>query len=642
MNTMKNIILIGLLLGMKSLSFGQSIKAMDDYLNDVYIHHIAPGFSAVVVKDDKCIFSKGYGVEKINATKKFTAHTVSAIGSLTKSMTALAMLQLVEQGKVDLNSAVIKYLPWFRTANKDKSDKITIRMLLNHTSGIYGDATPTYDLTDKSTESLVRALNGIYLTREPGMSYEYSNLGYSIAGLVIHKVSGSPYTKFLEANIFKPLNMVSSTANPDEFEKLSAIYGHYYGIDKGIAAARNKQSESGEYIPAGSFTYSTASDLGKYLIALLSAYKGGSKGIVSEKSLQTMWAHGIKIQGISKEDGGTNADTYYGLGWMITTIENRKIIYHQGSTGTMSSCTMIDVENKTAATMLFNIDVTLCDKYRFLPDINMVNNLLRLALGLHPSAFGMTKMPDPTKAKTTRIPVDIDKFPGNYSAAGGGLSLLNGARIIITKTENKNIELTALRGNDIIYKCNLDFINESYAFSRNLLTSTVAKFKVNPQGIVSGLYFLNSEFIKRDQPIGQNAITMRLQNLKITLSLKDNWNAQGIQNYFEAGNKGNSAIQLYGVIDAGKYNTADAFIAKYLNHYNLTNRGVPTTQTIGNQVWQQIALISENNKEKWQHYVVSSSFGKNKVFIVLTTPANSLTSEIQSSLNPLLESVSIQ
>src|ERR1700730_2482910 len=131
--------------------------SVDSYLQGIHKIHIIPGFSVVVVKDNKVIFSKGYGIEKKGANKSFTPATVIAVGSLTKSFTALAVMKLVEKGKLSLDAPVIKYLPWFHTANKEQSDKITIRMLINNTSGLYApNTTPTYDLSEAAIETFVK------------------------------------------------------------------------------------------------------------------------------------------------------------------------------------------------------------------------------------------------------------------------------------------------------------------------------------------------------------------------------------------------------------------------------------------------------------------------------------------------------
>jgi CubicO group peptidase (beta-lactamase class C family) len=205
-------------------------KQLDVYLDNVYRDHVMPGFSVIVVKKDKVVYSGNFGVEKAGQSKRFTGQTVCGIGSLTKSFTALAMMQLAEEKKLDLNKPVVAYLPWFRTANPEWSSEITLRMLLNNTSGLAGGVVSENDFSDESLENMVRSLTGIFLTREPGTSYEYSNTGFSVAGLIVSKVSGMTYATYVERNIFSPLEMFSTSTDPALFEGLHAIEGHGFGI----------------------------------------------------------------------------------------------------------------------------------------------------------------------------------------------------------------------------------------------------------------------------------------------------------------------------------------------------------------------------------------------------------------------------
>ncbi|MEM8967839.1 MAG: serine hydrolase domain-containing protein, partial [Bacteroidota bacterium] len=107
----------------------QPSEAIDQYLNEVYLNHVMPGFSVVVTDKIEVVFSASYGFTEVGGTKPFTAQTVNPVGSLTKSITALAIMQLVEAGKVQLDRPVKHYIPEFTTANPSKSNRITVRML---------------------------------------------------------------------------------------------------------------------------------------------------------------------------------------------------------------------------------------------------------------------------------------------------------------------------------------------------------------------------------------------------------------------------------------------------------------------------------------------------------------------------------
>ena len=173
-----------------------------------------------------------------------------------------------EEQKIDLDQPVVTYLPWFRTANKSLSDKITVRMLINNTSGLRSPQVRNREVSDKAIENLVRSFESVYLNNEPGTSYEYSNEGFALAGLLIQEVSGMPYDQYLEEFIFNPLEMNRIINDPDEFSKLDVLYGHYHGIS-GAIPVHSEDNLLKEFAPAGSMMRSSAKDLGNYLLALL-------------------------------------------------------------------------------------------------------------------------------------------------------------------------------------------------------------------------------------------------------------------------------------------------------------------------------------------------------------------------------------
>ena len=154
--------------------FSQSqaiLKEVDTYLHNYMDSVPMPGIAVVIVQGDQVIFQKGYGVEKEGGRKKMSPQTVTGIGELTMSMTAMAVLQLVEKGQLNLDDKVTKYLPWFQTANKSFSDQITIRMLLNHTSGIPAQFESIPSLDDQTAvEEFVRSMDSYYINKTPGLS----------------------------------------------------------------------------------------------------------------------------------------------------------------------------------------------------------------------------------------------------------------------------------------------------------------------------------------------------------------------------------------------------------------------------------------------------------------------------------------
>ena len=191
----------------------KAINNVDRYLQAYLQKTPVPGFSVSIVEGDKILFNKGYGVEREGGNKPMTPNSVLNIDALGRGFTSMAILQLVAQGQLTLDDLVIKYIPWFQTANKEFSDQITIRMCLSNTSGIppLFESMPSLDAQDGLT-TFIKSFDQHVIKRRPGLSHEYCDEGYSIAAYIIEEITGMSYGDYISQNILKPLQMSHSTA----------------------------------------------------------------------------------------------------------------------------------------------------------------------------------------------------------------------------------------------------------------------------------------------------------------------------------------------------------------------------------------------------------------------------------------------
>jgi CubicO group peptidase (beta-lactamase class C family) len=178
-----------------------------------------PGVALAIVEGDKIVHLRGFGQARPGGEEP-TPHTPFIIGSLTKSFTALAVMQLVEDGKVELDAPVERYLPWFRVADPQASVQITVRHLLNQTSGLPQLSglrlLADFDDSPDASERQARALSTLELTRPVGSKFEYSNMNYNLLGLIIEAASGESYEDYIQNHIFAPLQMTHSyTSRPE-------------------------------------------------------------------------------------------------------------------------------------------------------------------------------------------------------------------------------------------------------------------------------------------------------------------------------------------------------------------------------------------------------------------------------------------
>ncbi|HEX8538934.1 MAG TPA: serine hydrolase domain-containing protein, partial [Cystobacter sp.] len=151
------------------------------------VGHI-PGLSLVILQGGQPVCIKGYGLANVEKHQPMTPNTLVSIGSTTKAMTALALMQQVEAGAVDLDAPVTRYLPWFRTAD-GLQDQILVKHLLSHTSGLPNGMSWDGDHDDKALERMVRSLAEAKLQFTPGQQEAYSNDGLAVAGLIVQTVA---------------------------------------------------------------------------------------------------------------------------------------------------------------------------------------------------------------------------------------------------------------------------------------------------------------------------------------------------------------------------------------------------------------------------------------------------------------------
>lgn len=312
---------------------------------DVEEYHV-PGMAVIVVDKDEVLFAETYGnCESID--------TPFIIGSMSKSFTALSVMQLFEQGKLNLDAPISRYIDCL-TYLKDPSegDEITVRELLNHTSGL---DTNHYFGNAKITES-----KG---------TYRYSNVGYGLLGKIVEAVSGMSYEEYAEQNIFQPLNMEHSAASLEKGMENGLISGYrnYFGIpvagepDYPDGSSPSRDSAPYSTVPAG-YISSSAADMGKYL----QMYLNGGMDIISRDSIDTMF-----YDYVPEDETGND---FYGMGWGYSLQFSQPLLNHAGLVENYTSNMFLIPEKEIGIVVLVNMN-------DYLVDNNLLGNIILPLLG---------------------------------------------------------------------------------------------------------------------------------------------------------------------------------------------------------------------------------------------------------------------
>ncbi|HEY1467454.1 MAG TPA: serine hydrolase domain-containing protein [Candidatus Acidoferrum sp.] len=327
-----------------------------------------PGLAAVVKKDGHVIFEQGYGVRKLGTAEKIDAETNFRLASVTKELTAVAIMLLVKDGKVRYDERLTEIFPEFPAYGKN----ITVRNLLNHTGGL-PDYEDLMDREEKTTGPRWSAEHQIQddavlalLEKQtegkfaPGTSWTYSNSGYVVLGLIVAKASGMPYRDFLQKRIFDPAGMRHSVV----YQKGKNEVGQRaFGNSKhGGSVVETDQSSTSATLGDGG-VYSNLQDMVKW-DEVLEKHTLLSEADMAPALTPAKLVDGSETHWPGKQDGNNLAPgkpVSYGFGWFLDPLNGHPRMWHAG--GTMGFRTVIQRFTKDGLTIII-----LCNRADFNPD----------------------------------------------------------------------------------------------------------------------------------------------------------------------------------------------------------------------------------------------------------------------------------
>jgi CubicO group peptidase (beta-lactamase class C family) len=322
-----------------------NFEEVDAYISAKMEELDIPGAGLVIVQGDQIVHLKAFGVAD-GSGRPVTPQTPFFTGSTGKSFTALAVMQLVEAGKIKLDAPVQTYLPWFRVADVKASEVITVRQLLNMASGIPQsigqEQIANVDLSDSAIENNVRALAKIELIALPGERYEYSNANYVTLGMIVQAVTGQSYEEYITEHIFKPLDMQNSFASKTEAEHDGLVVGYQKWF--GIPVASPDLPFSRGSLPAGYLNMS-AEDFGYYLIAQLNdgSYQGVS--VLSPAGIAELHHPDVQMSG---------STDFYAMGWEVQQYQDVQVIGHNGAVPGYTTGMFLVPEKDLAVALVMN------------------------------------------------------------------------------------------------------------------------------------------------------------------------------------------------------------------------------------------------------------------------------------------------
>lgn len=360
-----------------------NFAAIDSYIESQLNELRLPGLALGIVHGDQIVYLKGYGSAGTTG-RAITPQTPMMLASLTKPLTVLAVMQLVDAGKLDLDAPVQQYLPWFRVADPAASSQITVRHLLYHTSGLSEllgiEYAGVQDLSPDAAEKRVRALSTAQLAHPIGTTYEYSNLNYQTLGLIIQQVSGQTYEEYVQDHIFKPLGMRQSFTSKTEAQQngLANSYRFWFGQPIPYDSPFDRGG-----IASGSLIAS-AEDMAHFIIPHLNQGRYGNAAVLSPQGMAEL------LKPVAPEG---NSSDYYAMDWTNSNIDGTPVIIKGGDLADYKTQIILIPDTKWGIVTLINANRLLNSQLGDLRIPFIPIGVAKILLGQPPSSAPSSDIP---------------------------------------------------------------------------------------------------------------------------------------------------------------------------------------------------------------------------------------------------------
>ena len=424
-------------------SLERAFEEMDRYVKRRISEVNMPGMALAVTDREKLLRIATFGSADLAAGTPVQPGSMFEIGSIGKSFTNVALMQLRDEGLLDPQAPVSRYLPWFEV--QSDYGPITAHHLMTHTSGLVNG-------TDIGPHGLYEswALRDSHTGAPPGEYFRYSNIGYKTLGFLLEEVDGRPYQEAIQARMLDPLGMRNShPVIGFETRKRAAVgYRSFYDDrpehrDHGLAPALWTEYGVGDGSPA-----STAEDMAIYLRMLMNRGSGPSGRVISEESFRLMTQRVIA----TPQWGGA----YYGYGLTLADVDGHEYLGHGGSTPGFVAAMIADLDDGIGVVVLVNGYV---ESYG---SIEMAMHLLTLLrTGLGQQEIG----PLPPVVDPALVSNAAD-YAGSYSAGGDRLVLTAQAGRLALQWLSQDVVLQR-RGEDSFYVPHLDLEHFLLEFGRD-------------------------------------------------------------------------------------------------------------------------------------------------------------------------------
>ncbi|MFC6082715.1 serine hydrolase domain-containing protein [Sphaerisporangium aureirubrum] len=323
-----------------------SPESVQDWLDECFAEIVTrrevPGASVAVLTQDRVITAAA-GVLSTATGVEATTDSVFQIGSITKLWTSALVMQLVDDGVIDLDAPLRTYLPGFTVGDAAASAAITTRQLLCHVAGFEGDIFTDTGRGSDAVERYLASIRDIPQLFEPGEVFSYNNTGFVVLGRLVEVLRGKPFDEVLVERLAAPLGLTHVSPSPYEAILHRAAVGHVPGED-GTPVSAPTWALARSNAPAGSMLAMTARDL----LGFVAMHLADGSGVLRPGTVAAMWQPQVKVPRL-----GTMGDSW-GLGWEMSEHDGRAVVGHDGGTIGQAAFLRVVPDHGVAIALLTN------------------------------------------------------------------------------------------------------------------------------------------------------------------------------------------------------------------------------------------------------------------------------------------------
>nr|WP_286670466.1 serine hydrolase domain-containing protein [Fodinibius salsisoli] len=324
--------------------FGQDFKGG---LKDEQI----PGAAVAIVKDGRVVLQKGFGVKERGTSEEVDEHTVFRLGSVSKGFASVLTGLMVEEGVVSWDDPVSHYLAKFKLHDPGQTDRVQIRHLLSHTSGLPRHAYTNLVEDGLSLDRIIPRLEQVPLISKEGEQLAYQNAAYSTIEKVLEVQTNTDFNTLLNEKLLEPLSMDYTSASYDSIRNSgnTALPHMFHSRSRGRVATSISEKYYNAVSSGG--INASASDMGQWLLLLTGHYPD----VISEETLEEIYDPFVTIHNrrFSRYWDGVD-ESHYGMGWRVLDNHGQKIVYHGGYVNGYRSEIAFAPEDRVGICILIN------------------------------------------------------------------------------------------------------------------------------------------------------------------------------------------------------------------------------------------------------------------------------------------------